>query len=80
MQVTVTPTGGGAAASVGDTKREGFAHFWLPRNAKYTVDVQAPGFKRKRVKNVHIGPPLLYTATAYVQVKLKIAAPKEIIE
>jgi hypothetical protein len=80
MQVTVTPTKPRGTPIVADTKRDGFAEFALPRNAEYAIEVVSPGFKRNRVKSVRIGPVLEYTSTAYVQVKLQVEAPRDIID
>ena len=78
MQVTIIPSRG--TKCIAQTKRDGFAELWLPRNAEYSIEVESPGFKRKRVKSVKIGPVLEYTSTAYVQVQLEVASPKMTIE
>ena len=80
MQVTVTPTKPVGTAVVSKTEKDGFAEFALPRDAEYSIEVEAPGFKRKRVKGVKIGPVLQYTSTAYVQVQLQVAPPEEILD
>lgn len=80
MQVTVTPGKAGGVRHTGTTEKNGFAEFWLPRQAEYSVEVESPGFKRKRVKGVTIGPVLEYTSTAYVQVQLRVENPKTTID
>jgi hypothetical protein len=80
MAVTITSPTNKRQKHTSMTKRDGFAEFWLPRGAEYTIEVGSPGFKSKRIKDVHIGPVLEYTSTAYVQVQLQVAAPREIIE
>lgn len=80
MRVTVTSTKPGGHRQTSETKREGFAEFWVPRDTEYSIEVAAPGVKRTRVKRVIIGPALEYTSTAYVQVQLHVDSPKVTIE
>jgi hypothetical protein len=44
----------GAGQMVSKTGREGYAEFWLPREADYAVEAALVGFKAKHVKGVHI--------------------------
>jgi hypothetical protein len=80
MEVTITASADSRAKHKGVTMSDGFAKFWLPRGAEYTVEVVSPGFEKKRVKDVLIGRIWKYTPTSYVQVQLQVASPKEPIE
>jgi hypothetical protein len=79
-EVTITASASSQAKYKGVTMSDGFAKFWLPRGAEYSVEVAFPGFKKKRVKKVSVGEILRYTATAYVQVQLQVAVPKESVD
>jgi hypothetical protein len=80
MHVTVTPNQPAGPRRTGATKGDGFAEFWLPRNAEYSIEVESPGFKRRRIEGVMVGPVLEHTSTTYVQVQLQVDSPKVTIE
>jgi hypothetical protein len=70
--VTVKPLSGKGQSSVVHTDEDGYAKFWLTEGQDYTIEAKLPGFKTKRLKNVHLfnystGVP----ETAYIQLQLK---------
>ena len=70
--VTVKPLSGKGQSSVVHTDEDGYAKFWLTEGQDYTIEAKLPGFKTKRLKNVHLfnystGRP----ETAYIQLQLK---------
>jgi len=80
MRVTVTPTKVAGTRWAGTTNGVGFAEFRLPRDATYSIEVESPGFKRRRIESVIIGPPFESTPTAYVQVQLQVDGPTVTVE
>jgi hypothetical protein len=74
-QVTVKPLSGKGRQESGRTDSDGYAKFWLEREAEYSVDVAATGFKNKRLKRLHIGKVSGSHDTAYVQLKLDLKGP-----
>jgi hypothetical protein len=70
IRVTVVPAPG-SPSTVARTGRLGFAEFWLPRGAEYSIEVQHPSFRKKRIDHVRIGKSEL-SPTAYVQIQSEL--------
>ena len=56
-----------------ETDKDGFASFILPRDAEYAIEVELYGFKRERVRPVHLFKARGSSDTAYVQVRLRLS-------
>ncbi len=69
-EVTVKPQDGKGSALSSRTDSDGYAKYWLPREGEYSIEVKAPGFKKKRIDHVRVT-----ASTAYVQMQLKIHIP-----
>jgi hypothetical protein len=55
------------------TDKDGYAKFIIPGDADYSVDVELYGFKRERLKRVHLFKTSASPAPAYVQFKLRLS-------
>lgn len=80
MEVSVALKEGKGTKNVAQTNRDGYAEFWLAREAEYGVEVRAQGFKSKRLKSLRIGKASDPSPTAYVQFQLELAGPFVTIE
>jgi hypothetical protein len=60
---------------VASASNDGQARFCVPRDADYSIEVKATGFKTVRIKKAHFGSGSSLFPTAYVQVQLHIAGP-----
>src|ERR1044072_1347306 len=80
MRVTITSSKSPGSRHTGETAKDGFAEFWLPRDTEYSIEVVSPGFKRRHIRRVKVGGALQYTSTAYVQVQLQVGSPKVRVE
>ena len=80
MEVTITPRGGRGAKSAANTGKDGYAEFWLAREAEYSVEVKSPGFKRKHLRSLQITKSSEASPTAFVQFKLELSGPFVTVE
>lgn len=80
MEVTISPHEGRSASKAARTDRNGYAEFWLAREAEYSVEVKSPGFKTKWMKSLRITGRSEASPTAYVQFQLELAGPFVTIE
>ncbi len=74
IHVTVTQAAPGTESRVARTGRQGFAEFWLPRGAEYSIEVHHPSFRKKRIEHVRIGKSEV-SPTAYVQLQFELREP-----
>ena len=70
----------GAGQMASKTGREGYAEFWLPREADYAIEAALVGFKAKRVNGIRIAKQSDSSPTAYVQIQLVPAGPFVTVE
>jgi hypothetical protein len=71
IHVTVTQAAPGTESRAARTGRLGFAEFWLPHGAEYSIEVHHPDFKKKRIEHVRIGKSEM-SPTAYVQLQFEL--------
>jgi len=75
VEVTVQPVESAGAPQLGRTDPEGYARFWLPASAAYSVQARPSyGFKRSRTK-MWLGKWSPPSPTAYLQLRLKLSGP-----
>ena len=58
-----------------ETDKDGYARFLVPTDADYSIEVNLYGFKRERLKCVHLFKTSGSSAPAYVQLKLSLSGP-----
>ena len=77
-EVTIKPLREGAQTTSNGKKtgKDGYAKFFAPGDADYSVEVEMYGFKRERLNHVHLvrlsGSS---SAAAYVQLKMSLSGP-----
>ena len=76
-EVTLKPLGGDAQLKSHrtETDKDGYARFFVPSDADYSVEVKLYGFKREQLKCVHLVKTSGSSAPAYVQLKLRLSGP-----
>lgn len=74
-EVTVKPLHGDAQSKSNrtETDKDGYAKFLVPGDADYSIEVKSYGFKRERMKNMHLFKPS--SSPAYVQLRLRLSGP-----
>jgi hypothetical protein len=76
-EVTLKPLRGDTQlkANGTETDKDGYAKFFVPSDADYSIEVKLYGFKRERLKCVHVFKTSGSSAPAYVQLKLSLSGP-----
>jgi hypothetical protein len=57
------------------TGKDGYAKFFAPGDADYSVEVEMYGFKRERLNHVHLVKRSGSSSAAYVQLKMSLSGP-----
>ncbi len=52
------------------TDNDGYARFFVPTEAEYTIEAGFAGFKNVRLKHFHLSKPNAAFPTVYVQLQL----------
>lgn len=76
-QVTIKTLRGGAQSQSNrsETDKDGYARFFIPRDADYDIEASLYGFKRGRVGHVHLFKESDSSTSAYVQLRLTPSGP-----
>jgi hypothetical protein len=57
------------------TGKDGYAKFFVPGDADYSIEVEMYGFNRGRLNHVHLFKPSDSSPAAYVQLKMSLSGP-----
>jgi hypothetical protein len=74
-EVTLKPLSTGAKSNRTETDKDGYARFSVPGDADYSIEAKLYGFKRERLKRVHLLKTSGSSAPAYVQLQLRLSGP-----
>jgi hypothetical protein len=69
------PTGAKSKSNRTETDKDGDARFSVPGDADCSIEVKLYGFKRERLKRVHLLKTSASSAPAYVQLQLRLSGP-----
>jgi hypothetical protein len=69
-EVEVEAVGGKIQPNSAVTDNDGYARFFIPVDADYSIGVKFSGFKRERLKHMHLFKPSAASPAAYVQLRL----------
>jgi hypothetical protein len=70
IEVTVKSVTGNARPNSDYTDKDGYAKFFVPVDADYSVEAKWPGFKNARLKGLHLFKGTGAHPTVYVQLRL----------
>jgi hypothetical protein len=72
-EVRVETVGRDAQANSCRTDGDGYAKFFVPVDADYTIKTSFAGFKNGHVKRIHLFKPIATAPSAYVQLRLEVS-------
>jgi len=75
VSLKALPTGAKSKSMRTETDKDGYARFSVPGDADYSIEVKLYGFKRERLKRVHLLKTSGSSAPAYVQLQLRLSGP-----